>query len=100
MSASENEPSDRSAALLLSVPDEVAIERIRGGDTRSYEIIMRRYNQRLFRVARSILRDDDAAQDAIQEAWVSAFYKLDRYSPTGSFGAWLTRILFPSWSAI
>ncbi|WP_132971810.1 sigma factor [Thiogranum longum] len=36
---------------------------------------MRRYNPRLFRVARSILRDDDSAQDAIQEAYVSAFVK-------------------------
>lgn len=77
---------------LASVPNEVAIERVRGGDTRAYEIIMRRHNQRLFRVARSILQDDDAAQDAVQEAYVSAFYKLDRYAPTGSFGAWLTRI--------
>lgn len=72
--------------------DEVVIERVRGGDTRSYETIMRRYNQRLFRAARSILLDDDVAQDAVQEAYVSAYYKLDKYSPTGSFGAWLTRI--------
>lgn len=92
MPESQIDVSEVSGTSRTSVPDEVAIERIRGGDTRSYEIIMRRYNQRLFRVARSILKDDDAAQDAVQEAYVSAFYKMDRYAPTGSFGAWLTRI--------
>lgn len=92
MPESETDTSGLSGASLASIPDEVAIERIRGGDTGSYEIIMRRYNQRLFRVARSILQDDDSAQDAVQEAYVSAFYKLDRFASTGSFGAWLTRI--------
>ena len=92
MRQSENEHGDRVTTTTLSVSDEVAIERLRGGDTCAYEIIMRRYNQRLFRVARSILRDEDAAQDAVQEAYLSAFFKLEQYSPTGSFGAWLTRI--------
>jgi RNA polymerase sigma-70 factor (ECF subfamily) len=72
--------------------DHTAIARIRAGDTGAYADIMRRYNQRLFRVARSILQDDDAAQDAMQEAYVNAYFKLDKYAPTGSFGAWLTRI--------
>ena len=75
-----------------AVPDEVVIKRIHDGDTRAYEIIMRRYNQRLFRAARSILKDDDAAQDAVQEAYIAASLKLDSYRSSGSFGAWLTRI--------
>jgi RNA polymerase sigma-70 factor (ECF subfamily) len=68
------------------------LERLRSGDVQALEAVMRRYNQRLFRVARSILRDGDLAEDAVQEAYIAAFYKLDRYSPTGSFAAWLTRI--------
>ena len=77
-----------------TTPDEVAIEQVLRGNTDAFEIIMRRYNQRLYRVARSILKDSDTAQDAIQQAYISAYYKLDTYipSPTGSFGAWLTRI--------
>jgi len=76
----------------MNTPDETVIELIRHGDTRAYEIIMRRYNQRLFRVARSILLDDDAAQDAAQEAYISAFYKLDTFKQKGCFSAWITRI--------
>lgn len=68
------------------------LERLRSGDVQALETVMRRYNQRLFRVARSILRDADLAEDAVQEAYIAAYYKLDRYSPTGSFAAWLTRI--------
>lgn len=58
----------------------------------AFEALMRRYNRRLFRVSRSILRDDDAAEDAVQEAYLRAFTHLDRYQPTGSFSAWLTRV--------
>lgn len=72
--------------------DETVIARIRAGDAAAYEIIMRRYNRRLFRVTRSILRDDDDAQDAMQEAYVRAFTRLADFAAPGSFGAWLTRI--------
>lgn len=72
--------------------DETLIARIRAGDKGAYEIILRRYNRRLFRVTRSILRDDDDAQDAMQEAYVRAFTNLGDYRTPGNFGAWLTRI--------
>jgi RNA polymerase sigma-70 factor (ECF subfamily) len=61
-------------------------------EPRAFEALMRRYNRRLFRTARSVLRDDAAAEDAVQEAYVRAFMHLHRYRPTGSFGAWLTRL--------
>ena len=75
-----------------AVSDEIAIEHIRKGHIHAYEVLLRRYNQRLFRVARSILQDSDAAQDAVQEAYITAYFKLDSYVSCGSFGAWLTRI--------
>jgi RNA polymerase sigma-70 factor (ECF subfamily) len=53
---------------------------------------MRRHNRRLFRVTRSVLRDGGAAEDAVQEAYLRAYTKLDTYRPEGKFGAWLTRI--------
>jgi len=84
--------ADFSSADITPLPDEAAIELIRSGNTAAYEIIMRRYNQRLFRISRSILSDNDAAQDAVQQAYISAYYQLDSYTHTGSMGAWLSRI--------
>ncbi|MEJ8566358.1 RNA polymerase sigma factor [Elongatibacter sediminis] len=72
--------------------DLEAVEQILAGEETAYAQIMRRHNQRMFRAARSILSDDDVAQDAVQEAYIKAFYRLESYRPTGSFAAWLTRI--------
>ena len=63
-------------------------------NTLAFEALMRRHNRRLFRVTRSVLRDGDAAQDAVQETYLRAFTKLDSYQPTGKFGAWLSRVAF------
>ena len=84
--------SARSAASLRDASDDDLVTAARRHENASIEILMRRYNRRLFRVARSILRDAAAAEDAVQECYVSAFTKLDRYQPTGAFSAWLTRI--------
>jgi RNA polymerase sigma-70 factor (ECF subfamily) len=75
-----------------AVPDEVVLDRIRAGEAHAYGILVRRYNRRLFRVARGILRNDAEAQDAMQEAYVRAFLHLDRIDSPAHFGAWLTRI--------
>lgn len=86
------EPGEHSTASLSEPSDEAVVARIRGGEPRAYEILMRRHNRRLFRVTRSILRDADAAQDAMQEAWLRAYTHLDRYRAPGNFAAWITRI--------
>lgn len=72
--------------------DDAIVEQVRSGNTVAYEVIMRRYNQRLYRVARSILRSADEAEDAVQAAYIRAYFKLDSYVPGGKFGAWITRI--------
>lgn len=74
------------------VSDETLLASIRSGEAWAYEVIMRRYNRRLYRITRSILRDGDAAQDAMQEAYVHAFTNLESYRVPGNFAAWLTRI--------
>jgi RNA polymerase sigma-70 factor (ECF subfamily) len=53
---------------------------------------MRRYNQRLYRVARAILRDDAEAEDVMQDAYVRAYQHLDQFAGKASFATWLTRI--------
>src|SRR2546422_8688998 len=72
--------------------DEEVVGRIRAGDTALYEIIMRRYNQRLYRVARAILRDDAEAEDVMQDAYVRAYQHLDQFAGRAPFSTWLTRI--------
>ena len=81
-----------TATSLADVPDHRLVELARERNDGAFEALMRRYNRRLYRVARSVLRDDSAAQDAVQEAYLRAFTNLHRWQPTGSFGAWLTRI--------
>ena len=72
--------------------DDEVIVRVRTGDTALYEIIMRRYNQRLYRITRAILRDDTEAEDVIQDAYVRAYQYLYQYAGDGLFSVWLTRI--------
>jgi RNA polymerase sigma-70 factor, ECF subfamily len=72
--------------------DEEVVARVRGGDHHVFEILMRRYNQRLFRAARAILRDDADAEDAVQQAYLAAYRHLDQFAGTARFSTWLTRI--------
>jgi RNA polymerase sigma-70 factor (ECF subfamily) len=72
--------------------DLEVVERVRAGETALYEILMRRYNQRLYRVARAILRNDAEAEDVMQDAYVRAYEHLDQFEGRAPFAAWLTRI--------
>jgi RNA polymerase sigma-70 factor (ECF subfamily) len=72
--------------------DDDVLARVRGGDIDSFEIVMRRYNQRVYRTVRAILRDEDEALDVMQEAYVNAFAHLAEFSGRDRFSSWLTRI--------
>lgn len=72
--------------------DQEIVDRVKAGDTALYEVIMRRYNQRLYRVARAILRDDAESEDVMQDAYVRAYQHLDQFAGRASFSTWLTRI--------
>ncbi len=74
-------------------PDVEIVERIRAGETHLYEILIRRYNQRLYRVARAILHDDAGVEDVMQDAYLKAFIALSRFQGRALFSTWLTRIL-------
>ncbi len=81
-------------AVPEALPDLLLVERARGGDARAIEALTRRYGGRLFRVARSVLADWDAAELAVQDACLEAFGTLGRHPPSGKFAAWLTRLAF------
>lgn len=78
--------------LLEVMPDEEVVRRVLDGETALFELVMRRYNQRLYRVARAILRDDAEAEDVMQDAYVRAFEHLSQFAGRSQFATWLTRI--------
>src|SRR5437879_8279460 len=85
-----------SAILQLAnsaeLTDEQLVTRVLNGETALFEILMRRYNQRLYRVSRSILRQDDEAEDVMQDAYVRAYQHLSQFAGRAKFSTWLTRI--------
>jgi RNA polymerase sigma-70 factor (ECF subfamily) len=80
-----------AAAPLPEDADLVA--RVLGGDKPAYETLVRRHNQRLFRAARSIVRDDDEAEDVVQQVWVAAYQGLAGFRGESALATWLTRIV-------
>ena len=85
----------RSApAPRIAVPSDDAelVRRALARDDTAFRIIMERHNRRLYRIARGILRNDTEAEDAVQEAYVSAFTHLDGFRGDSSLATWLSRI--------
>ncbi len=72
--------------------DKDIIAQINAGDKNAYGRIMRRYNQRMFRIARSIVTDDSAAMDIVQEAHIKAYTKLNEFRGSTAFFSWLASI--------
>jgi RNA polymerase sigma-70 factor, ECF subfamily len=73
--------------------DLEVVDLVRGGDGAAFRAIMQRYNQRLYRVARGIVRDETEAEDVLQEAYLHAFAALRGFRGDSSLGTWLTRIV-------
>lgn len=72
--------------------DDEIVERVKAGESALYEILMRRYNQRLYRISLAILRNDAEAEDVMQDAYVRAYGHLEQFEGRAPFAAWLTRI--------
>ena len=82
----------RDRHVLEQLPDAVVAQRVWGGEPALFELIMRRYNRRLFRIARGILGNDADAEDAVQEAYVCAYFKLRQFRGPEGFASWLCQI--------
>jgi RNA polymerase sigma-70 factor, ECF subfamily len=79
-------------AALNDTPDEDLVRRVLTGETQLFELIIRRHSQRLYRVARGILRDGCEAEDVMQAAYVRAYQHLSQFAGRAKFSTWLTRI--------
>ena len=72
--------------------DEEVVQLVLGGNTALFELLMRRHNERLYRAARAITRDDREAEDVMQQAYVNAYANLRQFNGQSRFATWLTRI--------
>lgn len=96
-------PTPPSSALaapkLRELADGEIARRVVAGETGLFELLMRRYNQRLFRVVRGETEDDCEAEDVLQDAWVRAYEHLAGYRGEASFSTWVARIaLHEAWA--
>jgi RNA polymerase sigma-70 factor (ECF subfamily) len=76
----------------LPISDDEIVQRVRDGEIGLFEVVMRRYNERLYRVARAILRDAAEAEDVMQQAYLNAYLHLDQFANRATFSTWLTKI--------
>lgn len=74
-------------------PDKDLISRILQGNKDLYAIIVRRYNQRLYKIGMAILNDDTEVEDAMQVTYINAYENLEQFGSRAQFSTWLIRIL-------
>jgi RNA polymerase sigma-70 factor, ECF subfamily len=84
--------ADPKSPPFTILDDETVIGRVKQGETALFEIVMRRYNQRLYRIIRSILGTDSDVEDVLQEAYMKAYGHLGQFEGRSSFATWLTKI--------
>lgn len=75
-----------------ALSDEQIVAQVLSGQTALFEVLMRRHNERIYRAARAIVRDDREAEDVMQQAYVNAYSHLRQFDRRAKFSTWLTRI--------
>jgi RNA polymerase sigma-70 factor (ECF subfamily) len=76
-----------------SIEEAALLRRLQAGDAAAYETLVRRFSPRMLAVARRLLRNEDDARDALQEALLSAFKAIGRFEGHAQLGTWLHRIV-------
>jgi RNA polymerase sigma-70 factor (ECF subfamily) len=75
------------------LPDDALIAGILGGNKRLFEVIIRRHNQRLYRIGMSVLGNETEVEDAMQTAYINAYRHLPQFERRAAFSTWLCRIM-------
>jgi len=81
-----------SLASAAALTDGEIVRRVRAGESALFEILMRRHNQRIYRAARAVIKDEDEVEDVMQQAYINAFTHLHQFEERSQFSTWLTRI--------
>ena len=82
-----------AAAAPAASDDRSIASNIAGGNRTAFESLMRRYNRRLYRLARATLRDSAEAEDALQDAYLLAFRSMGKFRGDASLPTWLSRLV-------
>src|SRR5215510_12163918 len=85
-------PDGGVAVAPSSLTDAEIVKRVRTGERALFEILMRRHNQRVYRAARAIVKDERDVEDVMQQSYVNAFTHLHQFEERSQFSTWLTRI--------
>lgn len=84
--------SAEAASSHPPLEDGEVVRRVRAGEIALFEVLMRRHDPRVYRAIRSVLRDEDETEDAMQQAWIQAYLHLGEFEGTAAFSTWLVRI--------
>lgn len=82
-----------NASAVPAIPDTELASRIALRDQAAFETLMRRYNGKLFRIARAIVKDDAEAEDVLQDAYLDAYKQIGEFRGEAQLSTWLTRIV-------
>ncbi len=85
--------TQRGVSRAASPSDEEAISRAKRGDHAAFRVLVERYQQRVYRLALRILRDEEMARDAVQDAFLKVYASLGRFEGRSSFYTWLYRVV-------
>jgi len=81
-----------SSPAPAALPDTEIVRRVRAGDSALFEILMRRHNQRVYRVVRAVVKDEAEVEDVMQQAYINVFTHLHQFEERSQFSTWLIRI--------
>ena len=84
---------NKDITIADSIADDEIITRVLNGEKNLYALLVRRYNQRFYRVGMGIINDDAEVEDVMQVAYIKAYENLSKFEFKSSFSTWLTRIL-------
>lgn len=76
-----------------AVRDAALVERLVAGDRAAFEVLMRRHNRRLYRMARAVLRDPTEAEDALQDAYLRVWRCIGQFRGEAALSTWIARLL-------
>ena len=88
----ETVESVRAAGETSALTDAEIVRRVCAGERALFEILMRRHNQRIYRAARAVVKDEAEVEDVMQQAYINALTHLDQFEERSQFSTWLTRI--------